>query len=351
MNRILLHISFWIVFISQRVLNEYLWAKEKLPDSVDLVLLKQTSIGSFLLTIPEIIFAYYLAYWGLERLLNKERNIILRIFEICILYFISIWAVRLIVAYFVFPFIYHLEPSPVFEVRRAIWVFFNFIFSSGIVLAIKTVRRDLKNKDREKNLIREKLSTELKLLRNQINPHFLFNSLNNIYALARKKSDEAPDAIMKLSDLLSFMLYESGKVTIAIQEEIVFLKDYIELQKIRYNDKLTLKITENIDNQHEQISPLLFIPLVENAFKHGVEENTKQSFINIEINLNNKKLRFEIENNYEPSVEKKKKENIGLTNVKRQLELLYSEHNFEIIDSETTFKVLININLDSHGKI
>ena len=351
MNRILLHISFWIVFISQRVLNEYLWAKEKLPDTVDFVLLKDTSISSFLYTIPEMIFAYYLAYWGLERLLNKNQNILFRILEISLIYFVCIWAVRFTVVFLVFPYIYHLEPSPVFEVRRAIWVFFNFIFSSGTVLAIKYVRSDLKNKEREKELIREKLSTELKLLRNQINPHFLFNSLNNIYALSRKKSDEAPEAIMKLSDLLSFMLYESGKETISIQEEMSFLKDYIELQKIRYNDKLTLKINEDIDNLNESITPLLFIPLIENAFKHGVEENTGDSFINIEIILKNRQLKFSIENNFETNHPKKNKENIGLINTKRQLELLYSKHSFEFIKSEYVFKVLITINLESHGKI
>ena len=150
MNRILLHISFWIVFISQRVLNEYLWAKDKLPDSVDFVLLRDTTISSFLITIPELIFAYYLVYIGLKRIFNSKRNIIVRILEIGLILFICIWSVRIIVAYFVFPYIYHLEPSPVFEIRRAIWVFFNFIFSSGTLLAIKSVRSDLKNKEREK---------------------------------------------------------------------------------------------------------------------------------------------------------------------------------------------------------
>jgi two-component system, LytTR family, sensor kinase len=351
MNRILLHIAFWIVFISQRVLNEYLWAKDKLPDTVDFVLLRDTTISSFLMTITEIVFAYYLAYIGLKRIFDKKRNIIFRIFEISLILFVCIWSVRIIVAYFVFPYIYHLEPSPVFEIRRAIWVFFNFVFSSGIFLAIKSVRSDLKNKEREKELIKEKLSTELKLLRNQINPHFLFNSLNNIYALSRKKSENAPEAIMKLSDLLSFMLYESGKETICIREELSFLKDYIELQKIRYQDKLTLKIIEEIDNLDESITPLLFIPLVENAFKHGVEENTTDSFINIEIRLKNRQLYFMIENNFETNQPKKEKENIGLINTKRQLELLFQEHTFEIIKSEFIFKVLITINLDSHGKI
>lgn len=351
MNRILLHISFWIVFISQRALNEYLWAKDKLPDTIDYELMKNNFVSSFLYTIPEIIFAYYLAYIGLERILNNKKYIIGRIIEVCLIIIPCIWAVRIIAVYIVLPHIYHLPPSPVFELRRALWIFVNFVFSSGIVLAIKSVRSDLKNKEREKELIREKLSTELKLLRNQINPHFLFNSLNNIYVLSRKKSDEAPEAIMKLSDLLSFMLYESGKETITIQEEISFLKDYIELQKMRYDHKLTLKITEAIDNLSEQISPLLLIPLIENAFKHGVEENTSDSFIYIKIILKNRQLTFSIENNFEVNNQKKNKDNIGLINTKRQLELLYSEHNFEIIKSEYIFKVLITINLESHGKI
>jgi two-component system, LytTR family, sensor kinase len=351
MNRILLHISFWIVFISQRALNDYLWAKDKLPESVDFALLRNNFLSSILYTIPEVIFAYYLAYVGLEKILNKRKNIGITILEIIVVLIPCIWSVRLIAVYIELPYISHLEASPHFEPRRAFWVFINFVFSSGIVLAIKSVRSELKNKEREKELIKEKLSTELKLLRNQINPHFLFNSLNNIYALSRKKSNDAPEAIMKLSDLLSFMLYESGKETILIHEEMNFLRDYIELQKIRYSDKLTLQITENIDNENEPISPLLFIPLVENAFKHGVEENTENSFINIEINLNNRKLRFEIENNFEGKNHNKDNKAIGLVNIKRQLELLYSEHSFEVIKTESTFKVLISINLESHGKI
>ena len=351
MNRIVLHISFWIVFITQRALNEYLWAKDKLPESVDFGLMKDTFLSSCLYIIPEVIFAYYFTYVGLPKILNKKRNVVLSIVETGFVLFVCIWAVRFVSAYVVFPYIYHLSASPFFELRRALWVFVNFVFSSGIMLAIKFGRSELRNKEREKELIKEKLSTELKLLRNQINPHFLFNSLNNIYALSRKKSNDAPEAIIKLSDLLSFMLYESGKETIAIHEEMNFLKDYIELQKIRYNDKLTLEISENIDNQNEQISPLLFIPLVENAFKHGVEENTENSFIHIKIDLKNRNLLFEIENNFEGNNHKKEKENIGLVNIKRQLELLYSEHNFEVIKTESTFKVLININLESHGKI
>jgi two-component system, LytTR family, sensor kinase len=140
MNRIVLHISFWMVFIAQRALNEYLWAKDKLPASVDYSLMQDTFISSTLHSLPEIIFAYYLAYIGLDKILNKQKNIIFSVLEVGLVLFSCIWAVRFIAAYVVFPYIYHLIPSPVFELRRAFWVLVNFVFSSGIVLAIKSVR-------------------------------------------------------------------------------------------------------------------------------------------------------------------------------------------------------------------
>ena len=160
MNRIVLHISFWIVFVSQRALNEYLWAKDKLPDSVDYGLLKDTNLSAWLYIIPELIFAYYFTYIGLQKIFNKHRNIVLSIGEISFVLFVCIWAVRFLAVYIVFPHIYHLIPSPVFELRRALWVFLNFVFSSGIMLAIKFGRSELKNKERQKELIKEKLSTE-----------------------------------------------------------------------------------------------------------------------------------------------------------------------------------------------
>ena len=112
-------------------------------------------------------------------------------------------------------------------------------FASGTAIIIKQVRLQLHEKEKEKNLIRQKLETELKFLRNQTHPHFLFNTLNNIYALARKKSDETPEVVMKLSKLLRFMLYESSKASIKIGDEIKILDDYIELERIRHDGRLT----------------------------------------------------------------------------------------------------------------
>ena len=198
--------------------------------------------------------------------------------------------------------------------------------------------------------MKEKLETELKFLRNQVNPHFLFNTLNNIYALTRKKSDKAPEVVMKLSELLSFMLYESGKESITLAEEIKILEDYIELERIRYNERLSVEFHKDLDDTSQAIAPLLLLPLVENAFKHGVSETRFDSFVRINMELKNAQFRFHIENTMPNGKTVNGSHNIGLNNIRRQLELMYKHHEFTVKPQPTSFCVEMNINLDSYGK-
>jgi len=156
---------------------------------------------------------------------------------------------------------------------------------------------------------------------------------------------------MKLSELLSFMLYESGKETIPLAEEIKMMEDYIELEKIRYNERLSINFNKNIDDHSQRIAPLLLLPLVENAFKHGASETRFDSFIHICISLHSSCLNFSIENSVENGREKTSRNCIGLNNIKRQLELMYVGHEMKVEDRDDTFKVNIAINLDSYGKI
>ena len=224
-------------------------------------------------------------------------------------------------------------------------------FASGGAIAIKQIRIQLSGKEKERNLIKEKLEAELKFLRNQIHPHFLFNTLNNIYGLARKNSNETAAVVMKLSKLLRFMLYETSKPSIKIGDEIKMLDDYIELEKIRYGRRLTVNFLREIDNECESISPLLLLPFVENAFKHGVSESRFESFILIDMKLQNSILNFDIENTKESNTENEVTENIGLKNVKRQLELMYKEYNMLVKSELTIFKVSLTINLKSNAKL
>jgi LytS/YehU family sensor histidine kinase len=224
-------------------------------------------------------------------------------------------------------------------------------FAAGVATVIKQIRLQMAAREKEKNLIKEKLETELKFLRNQTNPHFLFNTLNNIYALARKKSDDTADVVMKLSKLLRFMLYESKKNLIPIGDELKMLDDYIELEKIRYNGKLTLSFLREVDNESEQIAPLLLIPFVENAFKHGVSESRFESFINLDLKLQNSVLLFHIENTKESTGQERVRENIGLSNVRRQLELMYKDYEMDVQNEVNLFKVSLKINLESYENL
>lgn len=195
----------------------------------------------------------------------------------------------------------------------------------------------------------EKQEAELNFLKSQTNPHFLFNTLNNIYSLARDKSDLTPESILRLSKILRFMLYETGVAFIRTEQELEIIKDYIALEKLRYDDSLSINFKYEIEDMRQLLPPLLLIPLVENAFKHGVSETSNQPFVEVALTVNQQQLTFIVKNSTEPLGEKKSiKENIGLSNLKRQLELLYKEYNLSVFHDETVYTAILKINLASH---
>lgn len=195
----------------------------------------------------------------------------------------------------------------------------------------------------------EKQEAELNYLKSQTNPHFLFNTLNNIYSLARDKSDLAPESILRLSKILRFMLYETGGEYITIEQEMKIINDYIALEKLRYDETLRISFTQEIEDLKQPIPPLLLIPLVENAFKHGVSETRNQPFVDIHLLVNQHMLMLLVKNSTEEVAQPKTvKENIGLSNLRRQLELLYTDHYLSVQQSNGVFIATLNINLNSH---
>jgi LytS/YehU family sensor histidine kinase len=195
----------------------------------------------------------------------------------------------------------------------------------------------------------EKQKSELNYLKSQTNPHFLFNTLNNIYSLARDKSDQAPESVLRLSKILRFMLYETGGAYISIEQELKIINDYISLEKLRYDESLHVSFEYQVEDMKQPLPPLLLIPLVENAFKHGVSETRNKPFINIHLSVTHQQLVFHIMNSNElMSKEKGIKENIGLSNLRRQLELLYKDYNLTVEQGESVFKTTLKINLTSH---
>lgn len=177
------------------------------------------------------------------------------------------------------------------------------------------------NEKVKKNLENQKLIAELAFLRSQINPHFLFNSLNNIYSLAYQKSDKAPEAIMKLSEIMRYMLQESNEPKVKLVREIRYLENYIELQKLRFKGQAFVDLNISGDYTEQHIAPLILISFIENAFKHGIVSEP-DSPVKINIRINNNELKFDIRNK-KSRLNKDESSGIGLSNVKRRLDLLY----------------------------
>ena len=220
------------------------------------------------------------------------------------------------------------------------------VFFFGI---IRHIYKYIKLKQTEQQLRIEKQQAELNYLRSQTNPHFLFNTLNNIYSLARDKSDLAPESILRLSKILRFMLYETGGDYIAIEQELKITNDYIALEKLRYDESLRINFNHDIEDMKQALPPLLLIPLIENAFKHGVSETRIKPFVDIHLSVIKRQLKLIVKNSTELYAGGKAvKENIGLSNLRRQLELLYTDYNLSVQQGETDFTAVLTINLASH---
>ena len=220
------------------------------------------------------------------------------------------------------------------------------IFFFGI---IRHIYNYIKLKQATQQLRIEKQQAELNYLKSQTNPHFLFNTLNNIYSLARDKSDLAPESILRLSKILRFMLYETGGAYIAKEQELKIISDYIALEKLLYDESLTVNFNHNVEDMKQALPPLLLIPLVENAFKHGVSETRGRPFVDIHLSVGKGQLTFIVKNSAESFADELSvKENIGLSNLRRQLELLYSDFNLSVQQAASVFTATLKINLVSH---
>lgn len=193
-----------------------------------------------------------------------------------------------------------------------------------------------------KTLEAKKSKAELSLLKSQINPHFFFNTLNNLYGLIIEKSDDAPNIVLKLSDIMRYTIYLGKEDLVPLKDEIEYLKNYIELHKIRYQKTVDIVFNHSQDTDY-QIAPLLFIIPLENAFKHGVESLTKDAFIYINMRSENNIIHFDIENNFEER-EANATVGIGIDNLKQRLKLLYpNKHQIQIEVKNGIYKFTLKI--------
>lgn len=203
---------------------------------------------------------------------------------------------------------------------------------------------------RQKSVENERLTAELNFLKAQINPHFLFNTLNNLYYLAYTQSAKTTEVIAKLSQMMRYMIHDTNHAKVPLSKEIEYMENYISLERLRLNDQIPIRLTLEGGNPQEYlITPLIFITFLENAFKHGVSNNHPGAWVNISIHLNGKECVYRVENSKIPFTkpEAEQKSGIGLQNVKRRLELSYpGRYKLKVEDEKDRYAMQLNIQLD-----
>lgn len=343
-NRVLSHALFWISFLLLFTILASLNSSTIDMHFLNHVALLPAQMGA----------AYFLNYYQIPKLIFKRKNLLFTVSIVLSVYLFSALG-RISIVYIAEPF-HRVDFAQ--ESIGEIFADFPYLFSvyfpstythGFIMLIIKVIKGRFEEKHQIEILQKEKAVSELKFLKTQIQPHFLFNTLNNLYALTLAKSDVAPKVVLKLSELLDFILYQSNEPTIPIEKEIELIQGFAELEALRFGERLAFKFDIQCEDPNTAIAPLILLPLVENAFKHGGKGGRKKTHVDIDLTLNNGKLSFHIRNSKAASLQWNKEVNnngIGLTNLKRQLVLNYPEkHQIEVSDAREEYQVKLSIDL------
>ena len=335
--RVLYHILFWVALYVLDVLI-FGFGYENVDRFVTLVLAEVP---------PQIFLAYAVMYWIIPRYVAKKL-LFESVFFLCIAFLVSgIFGHILFVIFSLYGDDVSAWDLPKIFVRG----FYSF-FHASIAVAIKVIKMWYENEKRVSEMEKAKLESELKMLKDQVNPHFMFNTLNNLYGLIGKNPIHAQESVLGLSRILHYMLYESNHDRIRVQQEIRCIRDYIELEKLRYPGNLSISINVQDKIQDLSIVPLSIFPFVENSFKHGASEMIEEAWINIDFSTFKNYFVFKIENGKGPKLASSTTKGLGLNNVRRRLELIYGDdHSLQIIDSPDSFLAILKIALPRMKKI
>lgn len=225
------------------------------------------------------------------------------------------------------------EETTSLNVNYVVVMMLGELYVISFVAAIKITIDWMRERQIAANLAKSQLETELKFLRSQISPHFFFNTLNNIYSLSLEKSENTPDTILKLSDLMRYLLYETKEKRQSLSKEIKFIQNYLDLERIRYNKKLDLKFNVAGNPKGKKIAPMLLIHFIENGFKHGANKNIGEVTILIDLNIHDDFLYFKMSNTMPQKDLRNKIPNvggIGIENVEKRLKLGYKAQDYDL---------------------
>lgn len=330
--RIALHVFFWFCAWS------FFFFYYKRYSEVN----SYTLLASFINLVVAIATVYTFNYYLIPKILlkNQWKKFIAFAFVAIVLFF---YMELLLTLFLVVKLLY--DGHSLFpEIVDVAMLFFNLFFVVFIAIAIKFYKRWSEIDYREQKVQKEKVEAELQMLKTQINPHFLFNTLNSIYVLAMKNSEQTANMVMKLSDILDYILYKIDTPRIAISAEIQMIENYIELEKIRFTNRVNLSLSAGIESKDIQIPPMLIIPFIENAFKHGVAKSLEKSWIKISIQERGKMMNIAVSNSKGQNQAKSETGGIGLANVKKRLEILFHDsYILDISEKINSYEVFLSI--------
>ncbi len=334
------HVVFWLIYFAFNTLR---WGS--VHD--DLLYSLKTNLIGFPI---HIALSYFNVYYLMPKFVFKKKY-----FTYAILVLVSL-VIMLLVK---FNLTYYLVSTNVMPeatevvnsltLNYAITTMLGELYVVSFVTAIKITSDWLQENNKFHNLEKRQLTTELKFLRSQVSPHFFFNTLNNIYSLTLEKSDKAPEVVLKLSELMRYLLYATKKPKQDLKNEIECIQNYIDLERIRFDDSLEVNMQISGDLENKKIAPMLLIPLIENCFKHGASQNIGKMHIDVDISVKEDFLYFNVSNTVpdkrKKEKSKKKSGGIGLSNVKKRLELGYGKNEYDLKTSELDRKFHVELKL------
>ena len=344
-KRWLTHVIFWVLLLfsySLAMINGY--------DSF-----YKSFNRNLILLVPQILASYFIIYYLNPTYLYQKKYIHFGVLFVIGTYVFSILARVLLVH--IIEELYREPPfrkESLYEIATDLKklykdFFYRVYLPVFLVVSIKLIKERFEEKNRQEVLQKEKVTAELNFMKAQIHPHFLFNTLNNLYVLTLQKSEKASETVLKLSEMLDYMLYKCNSNRVTIAEEVQLIQNYINLEQLRYGDRLEVVFNMNIDADQTQVAPLILVSLIENAFKHGASGSIAAPKIAIEVKVENNELQFSIYNTKPAQIQNDEtnfKKGIGLSNIKNQLSLIYPDkHVFEIKETKESYLVNLNIQL------
>ncbi|MEQ9414533.1 MAG: histidine kinase [Cyclobacteriaceae bacterium] len=334
-NEVYYHILFWIVYSSIFTFVEGGYSNQF-----------REAFYIELLYLPFRLFVVYLNYfWLLPKFLLKRR----------IISYLTYTLLSIVIASFTHRVAMHTYFSLLIFPNwnlGSFWQVYKFLQSAMIItspvvflIGVTAMGRWVTTEQRAEQLQKEKLQAELSFLRSQINPHFFFNTLNNLYGLALQKSDRTAEVVMKLSELMSYILYDADREKVPLSKEIGQIERYIALEQIRYGNRFEVDLQLSGDIDNFQIPPLLLLPFIENSFKHGINKSSSDGWVAIAIEVSENELNFRIENKIPPNQNKATENSgLGIVNTKKRLDLLFpADHLLKYHETRNMFTVELTL--------